>query len=168
MMFLFIFLLLACSAAKPTVSYPLVKRIISKYETAGHPKEYTLVNKWGYMGKYQFHSSTLRTLGFSKKEIRRYLKDPALQEKAMNRLITWNYNYFEKQGLFDCVGDTINCVVITKEGMLAGAHLLGALAVEHFMWNDGHMGTVKYKGVTVYKCDGNGTPLTKYMNILNE
>ena len=120
------------------------------------------------MGKYQFHPSTLRTLGFSKKEIRRYLKDPELQEKAMNRLITWNYNYFEDMGLFDCVGDTINCVVITKEGMLAGAHLLGALAVEHFMWNDGHMGTVYYKGVMVYKYDGNGTPLTKYMNIFNE
>lgn len=158
---------MGCSilSTKPQVNYSAVKKVIATYETANHPQQYQLVNKYGYMGKYQFHSSTLRTLGFSKKEIRRYLKDPALQEKAMNRLITWNYKYFESQGLFECVGDTINCVVITKEGMLAGAHLLGALAVEHFMWYDGHMGNVRYKGVMVYKYDGNGTPLTKYMDI---
>ena len=151
----------------PVVDYDRIKKVIAKVETAGHPDHYTLVNRFGYMGKYQFHKSTLKSLGFTAHEISIFLRSPKLQEKAMNKLITWNYNYFESQGLFECVGMEINCVKITKEGMLAGAHLVGALSVEHFMWYDGNMKTTKYKGVIVHKSDGNKTPLTRYMELFN-
>jgi len=127
-----------------------------------------VVNSFGYLGKYQFHPLTLRSLGFTRAEIKDYLKSPKLQEKAMNKLLTFNYEYFESQGLFECVGMEMNCVTITKEGMLAGAHLLGVYAVEHFMWNDGSMYNVNYKGVNVYKYDGTGTPLTIYMKMFEK
>jgi len=134
-------------------------------ETAHHPLQYQLVNRYGYMGKYQFHKSTLKSLGFKPSEIRDFIKDSVLQERAMNRLINWNYNYFKSQGLLDCAGQEIAGITITKEGMLAAAHLLGALAVQHFMWHDGCMENVYYKGVKVYKYDANGTPLTKYLTM---
>lgn len=137
-------------------------------ETAHHPNQYQIVNRFGYMGKYQFHHTSLKSLGFTPSEIRRFTRDPQLQERAMDRLISWNYRYFNSRGLFDCCGQSIGGVTITKEGMLAGAHLMGALAVEHFMWTDGCMETVLYKGVIVYKHDANGTPLTKYMKMFNK
>ena len=47
--------------------------------------DYTVTNKWGYMGKYQFGRSTLKGLGFkvTKKE---FLSNPQLQEEAMMAL----------------------------------------------------------------------------------
>lgn len=154
-----------CIKTYPVVDYERIKYEIATLETAHHPNQYRLTNRFGYMGKYQFHHTTLRTLGFTNKEIKRFLKDPILQEKAMNALVTWNYNYLNSQGLFDCCGQQIGGITITREGMLAGAHLMGALAVEHFMLNDGSMETVYYKGTMVYKHDANGTPLTKYLKI---
>lgn len=148
-----------------SIDYVKIKKTIGMAETANHPNQYGLVNRLGYMGKYQFHRSTLRTLGFTPKEISRFLYDSALQENAMHRLITYNYNYFLNSGLFACVGDTIGGVCITPEGMLAGAHLLGTLSVQHFLLYDGSMKEGYYMGVYVRKYDGNGTPLTKYMNM---
>ena len=50
---------------------------------------YTVVNKWGYMGKYQFGKRTLKNLGYdvSRKE---FLNSPHLQEMAMLDLLSHN------------------------------------------------------------------------------
>ena len=52
---------------------------------------YTVVNKWGYMGKYQFGKRTLKSLGYdvSRKE---FLNSPHLQEMAMIDLLLHNKN----------------------------------------------------------------------------
>jgi len=110
---------------------------------------YSVVNKWGYMGKYQFGKKTLKNLGYdvSKKE---FLNSPHLQEKAMLDLLSHNKkileNYIE---YWD--GKKINGTIITESGILAAAHLAGPGNVKRFL-----------KEGREFK-DGNGTKLTSYL-----
>ena len=46
---------------------------------------YNIVNKWGYMGKYQFGRSTLQTLGYNITRTE-FLSNPQIQEEAMYKL----------------------------------------------------------------------------------
>ena len=67
--------------------------------------DYTVTNKWGYMGKYQFGRSTLKGLGYkvTKKE---FLNNPQLQEEAMMALLLHNKEKLQKYiDVFD--GQTI-------------------------------------------------------------
>jgi len=111
---------------------------------------YDVVNKWGYMGRYQFGRSTLKGLGFkvTKKE---FLNNPQLQEEAMMALLLHNKEKLQKYiDVFD--GQTINGMLITESGILAAAHLGGQGSVKRY-----------FKNGKVFK-DGNGTKITSYMN----
>jgi len=110
---------------------------------------YDIVNKWGYMGKYQFGKKTLKNLGYdvSKKE---FLNSPYLQEKAMLDLLEHNKKILQSYiDYWD--GRKINGKVITESGILAAAHLAGAGNVKRFL-----------KKGEEFK-DGNGTKLTSYL-----
>ena len=112
--------------------------------------DYTVTNKWGYMGKYQFGRSTLKGLGFkvTKKE---FLSNPQLQEEAMMALLLHNKEKLQKYiDVFD--GQTINGMYISESGILAAAHLGGQGSVKRF-----------FKNGKVFK-DGNGTKITSYMH----
>ena len=110
---------------------------------------YSAVNKWGYMGKYQFGKKTLKNLGYdvTRKE---FINSPHLQEKAMLDLLSHNKkileNYIE---YWD--GKKINGTTITESGILAAAHLAGPGNVKRFL-----------KEGREFK-DGNGTKLTSYL-----
>ena len=111
--------------------------------------DYTVTNKWGYMGKYQFGRSTLKGLGFkvTKKE---FLSNPQLQEEAMMALLLHNKEKLQKYiDVFD--GQTINGMLITESGILAAAHLGGQGSVKRY-----------FKNGKVFR-DGNGTKITSYM-----
>ena len=111
---------------------------------------YTVTNKWGYMGKYQFGKSTLKGLGFkvTKKE---FLSNPQLQEEAMMALLLHNKEKLQKYiDVFD--GQTVNGMLITESGILAAAHLGGQGSVKRY-----------FKNGKVFR-DGNGTKITSYMN----
>jgi len=111
---------------------------------------YDVVNKWGYMGRYQFGKSTLKGLGYdvSKKE---FLSNPELQEEAMLSLLKHNKEKLQKYiDVFD--GKTINGIYITESGILAAAHLGGQGSVRRY-----------FKNGKVFK-DGNGTKITSYMD----
>ena len=111
--------------------------------------DYTVTNRWGYMGKYQFGRSTLKGLGFkvTKKE---FLSNPQLQEEAMMALLLHNKEKLQKYiDVFD--GQTINGMYISESGILAAAHLGGQGSVKRF-----------FKNGKVFK-DGNGTKITSYM-----
>ena len=111
---------------------------------------YDVVNKWGYMGRYQFGKSTLKGLGYdvSKKE---FLSNPELQEEAMLSLLKHNKEKLQKYiDVFD--GKTINGIYITESGILAAAHLGGQGSVRRYFRNG-----------KVFK-DGNGTKITSYMD----
>ena len=111
--------------------------------------DYTVTNKWGYMGKYQFGRSTLKGLGFkvTKKE---FLNNPQLQEEAMMALLLHNKEKLQKYiDVFD--GQTINGMYISESGILAAAHLGGQGSVKRY-----------FKNGKVFK-DGFGTKITSYM-----
>ena len=110
---------------------------------------YTVVNKWGYMGKYQFGKRTLKNLGYdvSRKE---FLNSPYLQEQAMLDLLEHNkrilHSYID---IYE--GTIVNGVKITESGILAAAHLGGPGNVKRY-----------FKKGKQFK-DGNGTKLTSYL-----
>ena len=110
---------------------------------------YDVVNKWGYMGKYQFGRKTLKNLGYdiSKKE---FLNSPHIQEQAMLDLLEHNRKILQPYiDYWD--GRKINGKVITESGILAAAHLAGPGNVKRFL-----------KKGQEFK-DGNGTKLTSYL-----
>ena len=100
---------------------------------------YDIVNRYGYMGKYQFGKSTLKTL-----------KIRVLQEYAMQQLLIRNKRslrkYIERYN-----GQIVHGVLVTESGLLAAAHLGGAGSVKKWF----RTGTVKK--------DGNGVKITSYM-----
>lgn len=110
---------------------------------------YTVVNTFGYMGKYQFGAATLKGLGYkvTKEE---FLNNPALQEEAMQALLEHNRKKLRRQIEKYC-GDTVNGVYITESGILAAAHLAGQGNVKKF-FRKGY----EFK-------DGYGTTMTSYM-----
>ena len=110
---------------------------------------YDIVNRYGYMGRYQFGKRTLRGLGF-KESRQEFLNSPITQELAMYALLKQNKRslrkYIEK---YD--GEIVHGVLVTESGLLAAAHLGGAGSVKKWF----RTGKVRR--------DGNGVKITTYM-----
>lgn len=111
---------------------------------------YRLVNPYGYMGKYQFGKSTLRTLGVY--NTAEFLKTPDLQEQAFKALLSKNKWELRKE-IAKYQGRFINGVKITESGLLAAAHLGGAGSVKSYLRSNGQTGFT----------DGFGTTLKSYI-----
>jgi len=110
---------------------------------------YLRVNKYGYLGKYQFGKATLKSLGI-KTTTYNFLYSPELQESAMLQLLQHNkksLDYYIKK----YQGKVFRNIFITESGILAAAHLGGAGNVRKF-----------FKHREIFK-DGNGTKITTYM-----
>lgn len=121
-------------------------------DAIGHQESgnrYHIVNRYGYMGRYQFGKSTLKTIKIkvSKTE---FLNNPELQEAAMLKLLRYNKKRLQKYiDKFD--GQIVNGILVTESGLLAAAHLGGAGSVKKWF----RTGKVKK--------DGNGIKITNYM-----
>ena len=110
---------------------------------------YHIVNRYGYMGKYQFGKSTLKTLRI-KVSRTEFLKDTLLQEEAMHKLLLHNKKRLQKLiNKYD--GQIIHGILVTESGLLAAAHLGGQGSVKKWF----RTGRVRK--------DGNGVGITKYM-----
>ena len=111
---------------------------------------YDVVNSYGYMGKYQFGSKTLKGLGYkvSKEE---FLNNPELQEQAMLDLLRHNKKKL-KRFIDKYEGKTVHGIYITESGILAASHLAGQGNVRKF-FRKGY----EFK-------DGFGTKMTSYMS----
>ena len=118
---------------------------------------YQIVNRFGYMGKYQFGKTTLKRLvrkGYLKtNNLHNFLKDSNLQEKAMDALIQCNLDYISRNNMDDYIGQNIGGITISLTGMLAGAHLVGPYAVKRYLKTNGR----------AIKKDANGTSVKDYM-----
>ena len=110
---------------------------------------YSIVNSYGYMGRYQFGASTLKGLGYDVSE-EEFLNSPALQEEAMLKLLKHNKKKLKKY-INKYEGRIVHGVYITESGILAAAHLGGQGNVKKFF----------RKGIE-FK-DGYGTTITSYM-----
>ena len=85
----------------------------------------TIVNRYGYMGKYQFGPRTLWALGRQFRVAKdEFLGNVALQDSAMMEYLKDN-----REIIGDLViqynGRWYNGIYITESGLLAGAHLVG-------------------------------------------
>ena len=110
---------------------------------------YTIVNKWGYMGKYQFGKETLRAIGISVSK-EEFLSNPNLQEQAMYLLLKHNHKNLNKV-ITKYNNTTVHGVYVTESGILAAAHLAGAGNVRKW-----------FRKGEDFK-DGKGTKLTSYL-----
>jgi hypothetical protein len=121
---------------------------IGNYESGNR---YQVVNRWGYLGKYQFHQETLKSLGINVSKSK-FLSSPTLQEEAMSRLLKDNHRNL-KRFIRKYDGKVVHGVLVTESGVLAAAHLGGAGNVRNWFRNGEDFE------------DGNGTPITKYMKV---
>ena len=110
---------------------------------------YTVVNKWGYMGKYQFGKKTLKNLGYDVSR-KQFLNSPHLQEMAMLDLLSHNKKILQSY-INQYSGVIVDGTKITESGILAAAHLAGPGNVKRY-----------FKKGKQFK-DGNGTKLTSYL-----
>jgi|TARA_B110000285_G_scaffold177713_1_gene199697 hypothetical protein len=114
---------------------------------------YNIVNKYGYMGKYQFGKATLKGLGI-KVSNEEFINSPELQEKAMQLLLEHNKKKL-KRYIKKYEGTIVHGVYITESGILAAAHLGGQGNVRKFFRNG-----YEFK-------DGFGTNITSYMELFS-
>jgi hypothetical protein len=112
--------------------------------------KYHKVNTLGYLGKYQFGSKTLESLGI--KDEGTFLKSRKLQEKAFLANLSKNKWELRKE-IEKYSGKTIKGILITESGILAAAHLGGAGSVKRFLKTNGNR---KFK-------DGYGTSIIEYL-----
>ena len=130
----------------------IVKDYYAFLNDIGHRESgnrYGVVNKYGYMGRFQFGKSTLRTLKI-KVSREAFLNSPDLQEYAMKQNLLYNKKRLQKY-IDKFEGQKINGILITESGILAAAHLGGAGSVKRW-----------FKTGKVRK-DGNGVKITSYM-----
>lgn len=128
-------------------SYENWKEALAFKESQG---KYNLVNRLGYMGKYQFGRTTLRGMGVT--DTKRFMQDPYLQEETFLKYV--KYNFRELEPLIEKYeGQEIGGVMVTKSGVLAAAHLSGAGGVRKFLETQGEQG----------KKDAFGTSIRSYM-----
>lgn len=112
--------------------------------------DYFTVNKFGYLGKYQFAAETLKLIGVHNPDS--FICDPELQEKAFKANVERN-KWILRKDIERFVGKTINGVMVTESGILAAAHLAGAGSVKKFLRS---YGEEKFS-------DAFGTSITYYM-----
>ncbi len=115
---------------------------------------YNKVNRFGYLGKYQFGKGTLKIYGVS--NINEFKNNPALQEKVflmnvmrnkwiLRREISWYSNRY------------LNGIYVSESGIIAAAHLSGPGNVKKFLRS--------HCDRNLDKEDANGTSISDYMKI---
>jgi hypothetical protein len=121
------------------------KEAIAFKESRG---DYSSVNTFGYLGKYQFGTETLKIIGIHNPA--QFLKNPVLQEKAFIANAARN-KWILRRDIKNFVGKRINGVLVTESGILAAAHLAGPGSVKEYLrsygldnFADGYGTTVEY------------------------
>lgn len=122
---------------KKNISIEVNKPLVKKVEISNQTKlflsaiayressnRYDVVNRWGYMGKYQFGRATLNNLGYESVTNEQFLSSPKIQEEAMMKLLKSN-QYILRREIRKYSGTSIHGVYITESGLLAAAHLAG-------------------------------------------
>lgn len=111
---------------------------------------YSTVNTFGYLGKYQFGKETLKLIGIYNPVL--FLNTPELQEKAFLANAERN-KWILRKDIDRFVGAVINGVKVTESGILAAAHLAGPGNVKKFLRSYGANGF----------SDAFGTSISYYM-----
>ena len=118
---------------------------------------YNKVNRFGYMGKYQFGKGTLKMYGV--RNLSDYKSNPALQEEVflmnvmrnkwiLRREISWYSDRY------------LNGIYVSQSGIIAAAHLSGPGNVKKYLRS--------HCDPDLNKRDANGTSISDYMNIFKD
>jgi hypothetical protein len=121
---------------------------INKIAILESTDNYKAVNKFGYIGRYQFGISLLKRLNIKYISEEHFLNTPELQNHAMAKLILHNQQVLKNYNLYKYIGKKINGVTITEEGLLAASHLIGPFWVDKYIKSNGE----------IDKKDGNTNP----------
>lgn len=131
--------------------------------------DYKALNNYGYAGKYQMGEMALVDCGYYKKpskiynndwkgiftgknnihSISDFLNSPQVQENAQIEFKKKQWAYLKALGAHKYLGKFINGYEITQSGMLAGAHLKGAGAVNNYLKSSGKINPSDAFGTTV-------------------
>lgn len=112
-------------------TYVGFKEAIAFKESRGN---YTTVNPFGYLGKYQFGRGTLQMIGIKNSD--NFLNDTRLQEEAFD-VYTARNKWILRRDIKRYVGTYIDGIKITESGILAAAHLAGAGNVKKYLRSGG-------------------------------
>ncbi len=139
------------SFSRPWIAeLPLIgKSFIGFREALGFKESqgnYFVVNKFGYLGKYQFGKSTLKLIGIP--NATNFLSNPELQEEAFFTYTARN-KWVLRRDIKRFVGKTIKGVEITESGILAAAHLAGPGNVKQYLRSGGSLEFNDAFGTTV-------------------
>jgi len=115
-------------------SYVGFKEALGFKESRG---DYTIINQFGYLGKYQFASATLRMIGIYNPDS--FLNDSRLQEEAFTAYTARN-KWILRRDIKRFTGKYVNGVKVTESGILAAAHLAGAGNVKKYLRSAGTIG----------------------------
>jgi hypothetical protein len=115
-------------------SYVGFKEALGFKESRG---DYSIINQYGYLGKYQFARTTLQMIGIYNPDI--FLKDSKLQEAAFSAYTSRN-KWILRKDIKRYSGKYINGVKVTESGILAAAHLAGAGNVKKYLRSGGVQG----------------------------
>lgn len=118
-------------------------------ESTNNPQK---INKFGYIGKYQFGEEALVALGYYIKDSTKkndwigkwtgkygiyskedFLSSSFIQDKAVRELALINWQTARNNKLHYHIGKKISGVTITKAGIIAGMHLKGGKSVIDFI-----------------------------------
>lgn len=115
----------------PGRSYMGLREAVGFKESGG---DYFVVNRYGYMGKYQFGKSTLNMLGIKDTEL--FLNTPEMQESAFKAYMSRN-KWVLRRDIERYSGKYVNGILITESGILAAAHLAGPGNVKKYLRSGG-------------------------------
>ena len=139
---------------------------------------YTIVNGFGYLGKYQMGECALIDAGLYTRDdggcgsqdwsgswtgaygvdsVDSYLTTADAQDYAFHRFTSANWAEIRRRGLDRYIGTYVNGNLITAAGLLAGAHLGGVGGIEAYLLSGG----LEDRG------DANGSRISTYMNLFN-
>lgn len=122
---------------------------MAKIESNNNPRA---TNRFGMLGKYQFHPLTLREIGIRTTR-REFLNNEELQDSAMVKYMRANA-YELRRVITRFEGKVHRGILVTKSGILAAAHLTGTMGVLTFFYPE------KYRYRTR---DANGATVQMYM-----
>lgn len=122
---------------------------MARIESNNNPRA---TNRFGMLGKYQFHPLTLREIGIRTTR-QEFLNNEELQDSAMVRYM--RANRFELRHVIKkWSGKVHRGVLVTESGILASAHLTGTMGVLSWFY------PTKYRYRTR---DANGASVAMYM-----
>lgn len=135
----------------------LFMRTMSKLESR---QNYRICNGQ-YWGAFQLGDAARKEVGLQGMDKETFLADSIIQIWAMNKYMAKNFEYIKKTIVNYKIpvkgGVLIGNHLVTQSGFMGASHLVGAFAAIDFVTSNG-------KNVAI---DGNGVPLTKYLELNN-